>query len=61
MWALLEEITPDYVTLASDLLAFCGQVFAGGVLACFIAWAIGYAVQAVFGWLRSWTGISDDK
>lgn len=55
MFELLEQVIPDYLNTVSDVLAFCGQVFAGGVLACFIAWAIGYAVQSVFGWLRSWT------
>lgn len=55
MEALISEILPNYVDAVAALCAALGGFFAGGALVAFLAWVIGYTVNAVFGWLESWT------
>lgn len=49
---IVSPYIPDYVDLVADVMAFCGGVFVAGVLAAFIAWAIGFAVHSVYRWLN---------
>ena len=50
----LTYFIPDYLDLVQDFIGYFGSFFAGGVLVCFLFWAIAFAVKTVFGWLNSW-------
>ena len=43
---------PNFTDFVTDVMAFFGGVFAAGVLAAFIAWAIGFTVHSVYRWLN---------
>lgn len=48
MFELIAEILPDYSNEMADLLALLGGYMAGGLLIVLFAWAVGYAVRALF-------------
>lgn len=51
----ISSIVPGYAGFVSDLVNSLGEYLVGGVLIAFIVWVIGYAVNAVYGWLDEWS------
>lgn len=52
---LIGPVLPDYIDLVNEVIGLDAAFFVGGVLASFIAWAIGYAVYTAFHWLNIWS------
>lgn len=55
MDSVFSYFVEDYGQVLTDALGISGGFFAGGAIAAFIAWSIGYAVHSVFRWLNDTT------
>ena len=52
--SLISPVLPDYLDLVNEIIGLDASFFIGGVIASFIAWAIGYAIYTAFHWLNNW-------